>query len=77
VAVHAYAEERDRYFGLIHTVDNWLSELFHEAGPVADARRAKVLPLIAQDPTRMLDHGFSGPELSVNETVRRRFFGEE
>lgn len=57
--------------------DNWLSELFHGAGPKAEARRAKALPLIAQDPTRMLDHTFSGPELPVNETVRRRFFGEE
>lgn len=76
-AGHAYAEERDRHFGVIHTVENWLSELFHGAGPIAEARRAKALPLLAQDPTRFLDHGFSGPELPVNETVRRRFFGEE
>jgi 2-polyprenyl-6-methoxyphenol hydroxylase-like FAD-dependent oxidoreductase len=76
-AGHAYAEERDRHFGVIHTVDNWLSELFHGAGPIAEARQAKALPLIAQDPTRMLDHTFSGPELPVNEPVRRRFFGEE
>jgi 2-polyprenyl-6-methoxyphenol hydroxylase-like FAD-dependent oxidoreductase len=76
-AGHAYAEEHDRHFGTIHTVDNWLSELFHGAGSAAEARRAKVLPLIAQDPTRMLDHGFSGPELPMNETIRRRFFGEE
>jgi menaquinone-9 beta-reductase len=77
VAGHAYAEERDRHFGAIHTVDNWLTELFYGTGPDAEVRRAKALPLLAQDPTRALDHGFSGPELPVNETVRRRFFGEE
>jgi 2-polyprenyl-6-methoxyphenol hydroxylase-like FAD-dependent oxidoreductase len=76
-AGHAYAAEHDRHFGLVHTVDNWLAELFYGADPAAEARRAKALLLIAQDPTRMLDHGFSGPELPVNETVRRRFFGEE
>jgi 2-polyprenyl-6-methoxyphenol hydroxylase-like FAD-dependent oxidoreductase len=35
------------------------------------------LPLIAQDPTRAPDHAWSGPDLPFNETVRRRFFGEE
>lgn len=76
-AGHAYAEERDRYFGAVHLVDNWLSELFYGVGPAAEVRRARALSLIVQDPTRMLDHGFSGPELPVNETVKRRFFGEE
>jgi len=32
--------------------------------------------LIAEDPTRVLDHGFSGPEMPFDETVRQRFFGE-
>jgi hypothetical protein len=77
MAGHAYAEEHDRYFGRLHTVENWLTELFYGTGPEAEARRAKALPMLVQDPTRFLDHGFSGPELPVNETVRRRFFGEE
>jgi 2-polyprenyl-6-methoxyphenol hydroxylase-like FAD-dependent oxidoreductase len=76
-AGHSYAEEHDRHFGLVHTVDDWLSEMFYGADLAAEARRAKALPLIAQDSTRMLDHGFSGPELPVNEMVRRRFSGEE
>ena len=76
-AGHAYAGEHDRYYGVIHTVDNWLTELFLAIGPDADARRAKALPLIAQDATRVPDHYASGPELPLNETVRRRFFGEE
>jgi len=77
VAGHAYAAERDRYYGAIHTVTRWSTQVFYEPGPVADARRAKVLPLFAQDETRVPDHVFSGPELPVNEIVRRRFFGEE
>nr|AIA12998.1 FAD binding domain protein [uncultured bacterium] len=76
-AGHRYAEERDRHFGVIHTVDNWLTELFYGTGAEAEMRRARALPMMAQDATRFLDHGFSGPELPVNETVRRRFFGEE
>jgi 2-polyprenyl-6-methoxyphenol hydroxylase-like FAD-dependent oxidoreductase len=76
-AGHAYAEEHDRHYGVIHTVDNWLSQMFFETGPAAEARRARALPLIAQDPTRAPDHVASGPDLPAGETVRRRFFGEE
>ena len=56
-------------------ITRWSSQMFFEPGPVAEARRAQALPLIAQDPTRVPDHVVSGPELPVNETVRRRFFG--
>jgi hypothetical protein len=77
VAGHAYAEEHDRYYGVIHTVDNWLTEIFLAIGPDADACRAKALPLIAQAETRVPDHYISGPELPLNETVRRRLFREE
>jgi menaquinone-9 beta-reductase len=76
-AGHAYAQEHDRYYGVIHLADNWWTELFLAVGPEAEARRAKALPLIAQDSTRAPDHIVSGPELPADETVRRRFFGEE
>jgi 2-polyprenyl-6-methoxyphenol hydroxylase-like FAD-dependent oxidoreductase len=76
-AGHTYAAERDRYYGTIHTVTRWWTEVFYEQGPIAEARRAKVLPWIMQDGTRVPDHIFSGPELPTDETVRRRFFGEE
>jgi 2-polyprenyl-6-methoxyphenol hydroxylase-like FAD-dependent oxidoreductase len=76
-AGHAYAAEHDRYYGVIHTVDNWLTELYLAIGPEAEARRARALPLIAQDGTRVPDHIISGPDLPLHETVRRRFFGEE
>lgn len=76
-AGHAYAVEHDRYYGIIHTVDNWLTELYLALGPEAEARRARALPLITQDVTRVPDHIISGPDLPLHETVRRRFFGEE
>jgi menaquinone-9 beta-reductase len=76
-AGHAYAAEHDRYYGVIHTVDNWLTELFLALGPEAEARRDRALPLIDQDGTRVPDHIISGPELPAHETVRQRFFGEE
>lgn len=63
--------------GVIHTVDNWLSQMLFDIGPEAEARRARALPLLAKDPARVPDHIFSGPDLPADETVRRRFFGEE
>lgn len=51
--------------------------MFFAAGAEADARRMKALPLMMQEPTRRLDHNWSGPDLPFNETIRRRFFGEE
>jgi 2-polyprenyl-6-methoxyphenol hydroxylase-like FAD-dependent oxidoreductase len=77
-AGHAYAEAHDRSFGTIHTVDDWLTQFFYETGPEADARRARAFPLIAEDPSRAPDAGFSGPDgADLSEGARRRFFGEE
>jgi menaquinone-9 beta-reductase len=76
-AGQAYAAEHDRYYGVLHRVEHWLSEMFFATGPAGEARRARAFPLFAQDPTRVPDHLASGPELPADETVRRRFFGEE
>jgi 2-polyprenyl-6-methoxyphenol hydroxylase-like FAD-dependent oxidoreductase len=76
-AGHAYAQEHDRHFNVINTVNNYQTEMFFAAGEEAHARRMRALPLMAQEPTRRLDHNFGGPDLPFNETVRRRFFGEE
>lgn len=73
----AYASARDRYFHAMVTTEDWLFQMFLEPGPVNDEMRARAMPLIASDPTRVPDHGFSGPDLPFDETVRRRFFGEE
>lgn len=76
-AGHAYAEEHDRYYGVIHKVNNWLSQIFFATGPEGEARRARAFPLIAQDPARVPDHVVGGPDLPADESVRRRLFGEE
>ena len=75
-AAHAYAREHDWHYGVIHAVDNSMNELLLTPGPEASARRAKAFALIAEDPTRVLDHGFSGPEMPFDETVRQRYLGE-
>lgn len=76
-AGHAYAEEHDRNYGVIHKVTGWFSSMFLEQGPEADARRGKAFPRFAEDPMRIPDHLFSGPELPLDESVRKRFFGED
>jgi 2-polyprenyl-6-methoxyphenol hydroxylase-like FAD-dependent oxidoreductase len=77
-AGHAYAAAHDRNFGAIHTADDWLTQFFYETGPEANARRERAFPLIAQDPTRVPDVGFSGPYgADLSEGAKRRFFGEE
>ena len=73
----AYAREHDRYFGVTHTVETWMTRVLMDTGPEADARRERALLLWREDRTRQPDVFFSGPDQTVDETVRRRFFGEE
>lgn len=77
VAGHAYATRHDQYYTAVHEYSRWIYQLFYAVGPAADARRARALPLVAEDPTRMHDGLVSGPEIPVDESVRRRFFGED
>ena len=73
-AGHRYAEHHDQAYAVIHTVEGWLKDLLLETGPDAEARRARALPLIGQDGTRMPDLFGLGPDVPIGETVRRRFF---
>jgi menaquinone-9 beta-reductase len=57
-------------------VEKWVRTLFQDTSPEASAMRARALPRIAEDPTRVPDHIFSGPDLPFDEHVRARFFGE-
>jgi menaquinone-9 beta-reductase len=75
-AAHSYAAEHDRYFNRIHDYEDLLTEFFYGSSAEARVRRAKALPLIAEDPTRVPDHVFSGPELPLDNNVKARFFGE-
>lgn len=76
-AADSYAIEHDAYAGRLHLFNQWYSELFLAMGPDADARRARAMALIAQDPSRQPDSLFSGPDLPVDEEVRKRFFAED
>ncbi len=71
-----YAVRHDQHYGTIRTVSGWFFDLFQRLGPAAEARRARALPLMAQDPTRAPDMLFSGPDLPAAPDARARFFGE-
>ena len=74
----SYADEHDRQFEVLHTVEGWFTGLFMEPGAEADARRAKALPQIAMDQSWMHDAFFSGPDSApADDAARRRLFGEE
>ncbi len=75
-AARSYAEEHDRYYGALHRIEGWLTELVYELGPEADARRDRVLPLHAEERDRRPDLLGLGPESPSDEAARRRFFGE-
>ena len=76
-ASEAYAEARQQYFGAVHTMENWQTQLLMETGPEADARRAKAFPTWSEDRTRNPETFFNGPGEPLDEAARRRFFGED
>jgi hypothetical protein len=67
-----YATEHDRYYKKIHDYEDLLTEFFYGTSSDAQARSAKAMPLINEDPGRVPDHVFSGPELPLDESVRAR-----
>jgi len=73
-AANLYAQEHDSYYGVIHRVDNWLTELLLTPGPQAAARRDRAFGRIAEDPNRFPDHLFSGPDQPADDYVRTRLF---
>jgi len=75
-AAGRYANRRREYFHACHTVEGWMRTLFQDPSAEAGAIRARAMPLIAEDPTRVPDHINSGPDLPLNEHVRARLFGE-
>jgi 2-polyprenyl-6-methoxyphenol hydroxylase-like FAD-dependent oxidoreductase len=75
-AGHAYAAEHDAYYATLHAMEDWMTRLFMEVDAAADARRQRALPLMMEDPTRMPDVLFSGPNAPLTEADRIRFIGE-
>jgi 2-polyprenyl-6-methoxyphenol hydroxylase-like FAD-dependent oxidoreductase len=76
-AIHAYADEHDRYYARLRTVEDWLTQVQFDVGPEADARRARVFAKLAVEPERLPDVVGRGPDLDVGESARRRYFAEE
>ena len=75
-AAHAYAEQHDEYLKKVHDWEDLLTDFFYGTSAEARARRTKALPLIAEDPSRVPDHVFGGPELPLDDDVKARLFGE-
>jgi hypothetical protein len=75
-AGHAYAAEHERYYEIVRRADGWYRDVFMEMGPEADERRSRALPLLAEDPSRIVDVAISGPEAPHDDASRKRFFGE-
>lgn len=76
LAGRRYAEEHRRSFHACHTVEGWIRLLFQEVSPQAAALRQRAMPAITDDPARIPDHIFSGPDLPWDEPVRARLFNE-
>jgi 2-polyprenyl-6-methoxyphenol hydroxylase-like FAD-dependent oxidoreductase len=76
-ACNAYAGEHDRHYGAIHRVSGWWNAIFWDRARDAELRRKNLLPLLAREPGRIPDHFFGGPDLPADESIRRRFFGED
>ena len=74
-AAHSYADEHDHYFGALHTVEAWMTEIFFTRGPEGDRIRAQALPHFARGAG--IDLVGLGPETPVDDAMRRRLFGAD
>jgi len=76
-AADAYAAEHDRYYQSLRRIHGWFRELWFGVGADAEALRARALPKIAEDPSRVADFIAVGPEAPSDERARRRMFAED
>ena len=76
-AGQTYALARQQYFDVVHSVENWQTQLLMDTGPEADALRSKAMRSWREDRTRNPDTFLSGPAGPLGESDRRRFFGDD
>ncbi len=76
-AAHAYAEEHDRYYSRLHTLEDWMATLFFDNSPEGETRRARLFAKVLGDTSRLIDIVGRGPDQDVDERARRHFFGED
>ena len=67
----AYAAAQNASFMQMHKVESVFEQLLMGQGPEAEAKRAQALPIMAQDPTALPDHMFSGPDLPIEGEIAR------
>ena len=75
VALEQYASEHDEYYGALHRILDWWTQLVWTPGPEADERRGRVFPRIQQDPTGFPDLVGLGPFGPSDEQARRLTLG--
>jgi hypothetical protein len=75
-ALKRYATEHDDYYGKLHNILSWMTELAWTGGPAADGRRARLFPRMQADPTGFPDSVGQGPFGPSDEQARRLILGE-
>ena len=75
IALEQYAMEHDEYYGALHRILGWMTQLMWTPGPEADERRSHVFPRWAKDPTGFPDSVGLGPLGPSDETARRLILG--
>ena len=75
VAIGDYARQHDEYYGALHRIHKWMTELFWTPGPEADARRQRVFTRMTQDPTGFPDSIGLGPFGPSDERARQLTLG--
>ena len=73
----AYAKARQQYFSVVHSMENWQTQLLMDTGPEADATRRRAFRSWREDRTRNPDTFLSGPGEKLDDSDRRRYFGED
>ncbi|HTE47270.1 MAG TPA: NAD(P)/FAD-dependent oxidoreductase [Gemmatimonadaceae bacterium] len=75
VAIAQYAKEHDVYYGALHRILQWMTELVWTPGPAGDERRMRVFPRMKTDPTGFPDSVGLGPFGPSDERARRLVLG--
>jgi 2-polyprenyl-6-methoxyphenol hydroxylase-like FAD-dependent oxidoreductase len=75
-ALHAYAEEHDRYYERLRMIEDISTEVFYGSGPEGDARRGRVFSMLPQQPDRIPDIAAYGPDQPVARS-RAYYLGED
>jgi 2-polyprenyl-6-methoxyphenol hydroxylase-like FAD-dependent oxidoreductase len=75
IALQQYASEHDEYYGALHRILGWMTQLVWTPGPEADERRHRVFPRWRTDPTGFPDSVGLGPFGPSDEQAKRLVLG--